>query len=90
MFSSVFWIRNFQAGIRSTATTGRDVFGGVRRSLEVATANLQASQEDLRDALVSLLSEVALNYLVGYPPGSTKTKERSSRQIPLFPRSTAT
>jgi NodT family efflux transporter outer membrane factor (OMF) lipoprotein len=40
-----------------------DVFGGVRRSLEAATASLQASQEDLRDALVSLLSEVALNYL---------------------------
>jgi NodT family efflux transporter outer membrane factor (OMF) lipoprotein len=40
-----------------------DVFGGVRRSVEVATADLQASGEDLRNVLVSLLGEVALNYI---------------------------
>jgi NodT family efflux transporter outer membrane factor (OMF) lipoprotein len=40
-----------------------DIFGSVRRSVEAATADLQASQEDLRDVLVSLLAEVALNYL---------------------------
>jgi multidrug efflux system outer membrane protein len=40
-----------------------DIFGGVRRSVEAAEANLQASQEDLRDVLVSLLAEVALNYV---------------------------
>jgi len=40
-----------------------DVFGGKRRALEVATANLEASQEDLRDVQVSLLAEVALNYI---------------------------
>ncbi len=40
-----------------------DIFGGVRRSLEAAGADLQASQEDLRDVLVSLLAEVALNYV---------------------------
>ena len=40
-----------------------DVFGGVRRSVEAATADLQASGEDLRSALVSLLGEVALNYI---------------------------
>lgn len=39
-----------------------DLFGGVRRSVEAAEADLQASQEDLRDVLVSLLAEVALNY----------------------------
>ena len=39
-----------------------DIFGGVRRSVEVAEANLQYSEEDRRDVLVSLLSEVALNY----------------------------
>ncbi|OGR24547.1 MAG: RND transporter [Desulfobacterales bacterium RIFOXYA12_FULL_46_15] len=39
-----------------------DIFGGPRRSLEAATAELQASEEDLRDILVSLLAEVALNY----------------------------
>jgi multidrug efflux system outer membrane protein len=40
-----------------------DIFGGVRRSVEAAEADLQASQEDLRDVLVSLLAEVALNYV---------------------------
>ncbi len=40
-----------------------DIFGGVRRSVEAAQANLQANEEDLRDVLVSLLGEVALNYI---------------------------
>ena len=40
-----------------------DLFGGVRRSVEVAEADLQASRENLRDVLVSLLGEVALNYV---------------------------
>jgi NodT family efflux transporter outer membrane factor (OMF) lipoprotein len=40
-----------------------DIFGGVRRSLEAAQADLAADREDLRDILVSLLGEVALNYL---------------------------
>ncbi len=40
-----------------------DIFGGKRRSLESATASWQASQESLRDVLVSLLAEVALNYV---------------------------
>jgi len=40
-----------------------DIFGGVRRSVEAAEADLQASREDWRDVLVSLLAEVALNYV---------------------------
>jgi multidrug efflux system outer membrane protein len=40
-----------------------DVFGGIRRSIEAATANLEAEKASLRDVMVSLLSEVALNYL---------------------------
>lgn len=40
-----------------------DIFGGVRRSVEAAQATLEASQEDLRDVLVSLLAEVATNYV---------------------------
>lgn len=40
-----------------------DIFGGVRRSVEAAEGDLQASREDLRDVLVSLLAEVALNYV---------------------------
>ena len=40
-----------------------DIFGGVRRGVEAADADLAASREDLRDVLVTLTSEVALNYL---------------------------
>ena len=40
-----------------------DIFGGVRRSVEAANADLEASQEDLHDVLVTLLAEVALNYV---------------------------
>ena len=40
-----------------------DIFGGVRRSVEAATADLQADRENLRDILVSLLAEVAQNYI---------------------------
>ena len=40
-----------------------DVFGGVRRSIEAAQANLEATQENLHDVLVSLMAEVALNYI---------------------------
>ena len=40
-----------------------DVFGGKKRAVEVVGAELQASEEDLRDVLVSLLAEVALNYV---------------------------
>lgn len=40
-----------------------DIFGGVRRSIEAAEADIGASQEDLRDVLVSLLAEVAVNYI---------------------------
>jgi multidrug efflux system outer membrane protein len=40
-----------------------DIFGGIRRSVEAAQANLEATQEDLHDVLVSLLAEVALNYV---------------------------
>jgi len=40
-----------------------DIFGGVRRSVEAAQANLEATQENVHDVLVSLLAEVALNYV---------------------------
>ncbi len=40
-----------------------DLFGGVRRSVEAATADLEADRENLRDILVSLLAEVARNYI---------------------------
>jgi NodT family efflux transporter outer membrane factor (OMF) lipoprotein len=40
-----------------------DIFGGKKRAVEAADAEIQASEEDLRDVLVSLLAEVALNYV---------------------------
>jgi NodT family efflux transporter outer membrane factor (OMF) lipoprotein len=40
-----------------------DVFGGVRRSVEAAEGDLEARIADYQDVLVSLLAEVALNYV---------------------------
>ena len=40
-----------------------DLFGGYRRELESAVAEYQASQEDLRDVLVSLTAETATAYV---------------------------
>jgi len=45
------------------ATWELDIFGGTRRSVEAADADIQEQEEDLRDVMVSLLSEVALNYI---------------------------
>jgi len=39
-----------------------DLFGAKRRALEASTAQLGASEAGLRDALVTLLGDVALNY----------------------------
>jgi outer membrane protein, multidrug efflux system len=40
-----------------------DVFGGTRRAVETAAAQVQAAQEDKNAVLVSLLAEVARNYV---------------------------
>ena len=40
-----------------------DVFGGVRRSIEGAVADLGASQEDLRDALVAVAAAIVQSYV---------------------------
>src|SRR5919106_2629350 len=40
-----------------------DVFGGVRRSIEAADANVEASVESRRDTLVTLLGDIAKNYI---------------------------
>jgi len=40
-----------------------DLFGGVRRAIEAYEADLEASREDYQDVLVSLVAEVALNYV---------------------------
>jgi multidrug efflux system outer membrane protein len=51
----------YQAGF--DASWEIDIFGGVRRSIEAANADYQAALEDRRDVLISLLSEVARNYI---------------------------
>ena len=40
-----------------------DLFGGVRRSVEASQADYEASVEEMRDTLVSLVAEVALDYV---------------------------
>jgi len=40
-----------------------DIFGGIRRNIEAADADLQASVESRRDVLVTLTAEVARNYI---------------------------
>jgi multidrug efflux system outer membrane protein len=40
-----------------------DIFGGTRRGVEAAEADLQASEETLRDTRVSLVAEVGRNYV---------------------------
>lgn len=40
-----------------------DVFGGTRRRVEAAQASVEASVEDRRDVLVTLLGDVAKNYI---------------------------
>jgi NodT family efflux transporter outer membrane factor (OMF) lipoprotein len=51
----------YQAGF--DATWEIDLFGGLKRQLEASTAELEASEESYRDVLVTLLAEVALNYV---------------------------
>jgi NodT family efflux transporter outer membrane factor (OMF) lipoprotein len=40
-----------------------DIFGGVRRAIEAADADLQAARETRRDVMVTLTAEVARNYI---------------------------
>ena len=51
----------FQAGL--DAVWELDLFGGPRRNLESANANVEAAVENIRDVQVSLVAEVALNYV---------------------------
>ncbi|MGA9755379.1 MAG: efflux transporter outer membrane subunit [Desulfobaccales bacterium] len=51
----------WQAGL--DATWEVDIFGGTRRSLEAAGADLKAAVEDRRDVLVTLVGDVGNNYI---------------------------
>ncbi|HEY3520184.1 MAG TPA: TolC family protein [Rhodanobacteraceae bacterium] len=53
-------VTSYQAGF--DASWELDLFGGVRRSVEAAGADLGASEAALQDAQVSLFAEVARNY----------------------------
>ena len=45
------------------ATWEADVFGGQRRAVEASDADLQAAEEARRDVLITVVAEVALNYV---------------------------
>lgn len=51
----------FQAGL--DAVWELDIFGGTRRNVEAAEADIAASIEDYRDVKVTLAAEVALDYI---------------------------
>jgi multidrug efflux system outer membrane protein len=51
----------FQSGLN--AVWELDLFGGLRRSVEAGNATIQSATENIRDVQVSLIAEVALNYI---------------------------
>jgi NodT family efflux transporter outer membrane factor (OMF) lipoprotein len=57
LLESDFFQLNFDA------TWELDLFGRVRRSVEAAEADIAAEEENLRDVLVTLVAEVARNYV---------------------------
>jgi NodT family efflux transporter outer membrane factor (OMF) lipoprotein len=52
---------SFQSGL--DALWEMDIFGGTRRNIESANASILAAKENIRDVQVTLISEVALNYI---------------------------
>ena len=60
---------SFSTGPQNSFTTGFDaawevdIFGGTRRRVEAAEANIDAAVEDRRTVLVTLLGDVAKNYI---------------------------
>src|SRR5713226_4440646 len=55
-----FEYNNFQGGF--AASWGLDVFGGIRRSVQAATADMTAAEENRRDVLIILLGDVGRVY----------------------------
>jgi outer membrane protein, multidrug efflux system len=51
----------FRAGL--DATWELDIFGGIRRNVEAADAEITFAVEDYRDVMVTLTAEVAFNYI---------------------------
>jgi NodT family efflux transporter outer membrane factor (OMF) lipoprotein len=52
---------NYRIGL--DAAWELDIFGGIRRDVEAADAEIRFAVEDHRDVLITLASEVALNYV---------------------------
>ncbi|MBM4273212.1 MAG: efflux transporter outer membrane subunit [Deltaproteobacteria bacterium] len=50
----------FQVGL--DASWELDIFGGTRRGIEAATADLRAAVEDRRDVMITLVGDVGTNY----------------------------
>lgn len=71
----------FQAGF--DASWEIDFFGGQRRSIEQAEADVQTAVEDRRDVLVTILAEVATGYLSlrGYQREITIARENLTAQM---------
>jgi NodT family efflux transporter outer membrane factor (OMF) lipoprotein len=71
----------WQAGF--DATWELDIFGGVRRAVETANYNVEASIEDRRDVMVTLLAEVATDYIMlrGYQQEYLIATENLGSQI---------
>jgi NodT family efflux transporter outer membrane factor (OMF) lipoprotein len=59
--SAAHAVNLYQAGF--DAAWELDFFGGLRRNVESANANVQASVEGVRDAQISVAAEVALDYV---------------------------
>ncbi|PMS15327.1 RND transporter [Trinickia dabaoshanensis] len=70
-------INLWQAGF--DASWELDLFGRVRRSVEAASANLDAARESRNDALLSLEAEVAQTYL--QLRGSQAARDIAERQV---------
>ena len=51
----------FQVGL--DASWEIDIFGGIRRNIEAAGADLKAAVEDRRDVLITLVGDVGTNYI---------------------------
>lgn len=72
-----FW----QAGF--DASWELDLFGGVRRNIEAANYTLEAAEEDRRDTLITVLGEVATDYigLRGYQQEIAIAQENLATQV---------
>lgn len=60
-WSAGFTTSFFQAGL--DASWELDFFGGIRRNVEAAEADVHAAVEDRRDVMVTLLGDIGTNYM---------------------------